>query len=176
MCNAKRERHARHGTISVRGRGRRRISSMPARDDHRTFNDKLFLFGRHFGMIRGGHIDLAYSVRWRLANGADLANWMIPANGEGHGRRHGSCAGVKRSQCHGRYAKACRSSSIVALAVTARLSSTWYHRPCGFFHRQARQRRHDTDRARDGVSLERIKANTEANFKWPRTQDQGGLN
>ena len=29
-------------------------------------------------MIRGGHVDLASSARWRSPSSGDLANWMIP--------------------------------------------------------------------------------------------------
>ena len=87
---AERERHARHGAVSLRGRGRPRFDQRRQADRHRTAADQLFFLANSFGMVRGGHIDL--SILGAHAGGAERRSRQLDdprQDGEGDGRRDG---------------------------------------------------------------------------------------
>ena len=121
-----------------------------------------------FGMIRGGHIDLSVLGAMQVAENGDLANWMIPGKMvKGMGGAMDLVAGVKRvvvvmeheAKGESKLLKACN------LPLTGARVADLVITDLGVFTIAKRGEPNMVlIELADGVSLEEIKAKTEANF------------
>ena len=121
-----------------------------------------------FAMIRGGHIDLSILGAMQVAQNGDLANWMIPGKMvKGMGGAMDLVAGVKKvvvvmehsAKDESKLLKACNlpltGSAVVDLVIT----------DLGVFSIDKRGKGGmKLIELADGVSVEEIKARTEAEF------------
>ncbi len=166
-----RERHARHGPLPAsRARtipdlinaGKQTITELPTA--------AYFSSADSFAMIRGGHIDLSILGAMQVAENGDLANWMIPGKmvkgmggamdlvaGVQQGRRrHGACRPRTAPKLLHRCNLPLTGAGVVDLVIT----------DLGVF---AIDKKGGTGMTlieiADGVTLDEIKANTEASFK-----------
>ena len=140
--------------------GKQTITTLP--------ETSFFSSADSFGMIRGGHIDLSILGAMQVAENGDLANWMIPGKMvKGMGGAMDLVAGVKRvvvvmeHEAKGQ-AKLLRECN---LPLTGKRVADLVITDLGVF---TIARRGEVDMRliefADGVTLDEIKAKTEAHF------------
>jgi 3-oxoacid CoA-transferase subunit B len=124
-----------------------------------------------FGMIRGGHIQLSILGAMEVSQGGDLANWMIPGRMvKGPGGAMDLVSGVKRI--------------VVLMEHVSKDGSPKFRRACGLpltgrnvvdvvitdlavFERPTRSSPFQLLERAPGVSLEEVRARTEAYYDSP---------
>ena len=122
-----------------------------------------------FAMIRGGHIDLSVLGAMQVAENGDLANWMIPGKMvKGMGGAMDLVAGVKRvvvvmeheAKGQSKLLKEC------TLPLTGRRVADLVITDLGVFTLERRDApRMVLIELADGVSIDEVKAKTEASFE-----------
>ncbi len=123
-----------------------------------------------FGMIRGGHIDISILGAMEISEGGDIANWMIPGKMvKGMGGAMDLVAGVKRcvavmdhTNKHGdaKFLHEC------SLPLTGQNCIDMVITTMGVFERPGKGEKYRLTELAPGVSLEEIKAATEADVEW----------
>ena len=128
----------------------------------------FFSSAESFGMIRGGHVDLAILGAMEVSQAGDIANWMIPGKMvKGMGGAMDLVAGVKRcialfdhTNKHGesKFLKAC------TLPLTGQNCIDMVITDLGVFSRPNKQSKFRISELAEGVSLDEVKAKTEADI------------
>ena len=123
-----------------------------------------------FAMIRGGHIDISILGAMEISQNGDIANWMIPGKMvKGMGGAMDLVAGVKRcvavmdhTNKHGdaKFLKAC------TLPLTGQNCIDMVITTMGVFERAGKGAPFRLIELADGVTLDEIKAATEADVEW----------
>ncbi len=140
--------------------GKQTVSALPM--------SSYFSSADSFGMIRGGHIDLAVLGAMEVAENGDLANWMVPGKVvKGMGGAMDLVAGVKRvavvmehtsKEGEPKFKKRCElpltGLNCVDLLIT----------DLGVFSRAARQDKFKLIELAPGVSREEIRSKTAASY------------
>ena len=120
-------------------------------------------------MIRGGHIDLSILGAMQVAQNGDLANWMVPGKMvKGMGGAMDLVAGVRRVVVVMEHTAKAGAEAAEALHPAADRRAGGRHgdhRSRGLHHRQARQDGMALIELADGVTLDEVKAKTEAEFR-----------
>lgn len=138
--------------------GKQTITTLP--------KSSFFDSATSFAMIRGGHIDLSILGAMEVSEDGDIANWMIPGKMvKGMGGAMDLVAGVKRcialfdhtnKRGDSKFLKAC------TLPLTGQRCIDMVITDLGVFQMEAQARKFRlVERAKD-VSLDEIKAKTEA--------------
>ncbi len=121
-----------------------------------------------FGMIRGGHIDLSILGAMEVSETGDLANWMIPGKMvKGMGGAMDLVAGVKRVVVVMDHASKAGESKLLhkcSLPLTGKQVVDMVITNLGVFTVERGKGMTLVELA-DGVTLDEVKAQTEANFK-----------
>jgi 3-oxoacid CoA-transferase B subunit len=138
--------------------GKQTITTLP--------KSSFFDSATSFAMIRGGHIDLSILGAMEVAENGDIANWMIPGKMvKGMGGAMDLVAGVKRcialfdhtnKRGESKFIKAC------TLPLTGQDCIDMVITDLGVFDRGDGQKRFRLRELAPGVSLEEVKAKTEA--------------
>ena len=141
--------------------GKQTVSELPS--------TSYFSSADSFAMVRGGHIDLSILGAMQVAQNGDLANWMIPGKMvKGMGGAMDLVAGVKRvvvvmeheAKGESKLLKKCNlpltGARVVDMVITDLAVFTVDKKGAGGMTLIERA---------DGVSLDEIKAKTEASFK-----------
>jgi len=140
--------------------GKQTITTLP--------KSSFFDSATSFAMIRGGHIDLSILGAMEVAENGDIANWMIPGKMvKGMGGAMDLVAGVKRcialfdhtnKRGESKFLKAC------TLPLTGQNCIDMVITDLGVFERTAEQRRFRLKELAGGVTVEEVKAKTEADI------------
>ncbi len=138
--------------------GKQTITTLP--------KSSFFDSATSFAMIRGGHIDLSILGAMEVAENGDIANWMIPGKMvKGMGGAMDLVAGVKRcialfdhtnKRGESKFLKAC------TLPLTGKSCIHMVITDLGVFDRASGQNRFRLRELAPGVTLDEVKAKTEA--------------
>ena len=142
--------------------GKQTITSLP--------KSSFFDSATSFAMIRGGHIDLSILGAMEVAENGDIANWMIPGKMvKGMGGAMDLVAGVKRcialfdhtnKRGESKFLKEC------TLPLTGQKCIDMVITDLGVFNREGGQSRFRLTEMADGVTVDEIKAKTEADVVY----------
>lgn len=140
--------------------GKQTITTLP--------KSSFFDSATSFAMIRGGHIDLSILGAMEVAENGDIANWMIPGKMvKGMGGAMDLVAGVKRcialfdhtnKRGESKFLKAC------TLPLTGQNCIDMVITDLGVFNREGEQRRFRLKELAPNVTVDEVKAKTEANI------------
>ena len=123
-----------------------------------------------FAMIRGGHIDISILGAMEISEDGDIANWMIPGKMvKGMGGAMDLVAGVKRCVAvmdHTNKHGAPKFLHKCTLPLTGQNCIDMVITTMGVFERPAKGEKYRLTELAPGVSLEEIKAATEADVEW----------
>ncbi len=139
--------------------GKQTITTLP--------KSSFFDSATSFAMIRGGHIDLSILGAMEVAENGDIANWMIPGKMvKGMGGAMDLVAGVKRcialfdhtnKRGESKFLRAC------TLPLTGQNCIDMVITDLGVFNREDNQSRFRLTELAKGISLDEVRAKTEAN-------------
>ena len=142
--------------------GKQTITTLP--------KSSFFDSATSFAMIRGGHIDLSILGAMEVAENGDIANWMIPGKMvKGMGGAMDLVAGVKRcialfdhtnKRGESKFLKAC------TLPLTGQNCISMVITDLGVFTRDEGQKRFRMLELAPDVTLDEVKAKTEADVVW----------
>ena len=142
--------------------GKQTITTLP--------RSSFFDSATSFAMIRGGHIDLSILGAMEVAENGDIANWMIPGKMvKGMGGAMDLVAGVKRcialfdhtnKRGESKFLKAC------TLPLTGQNCISMVITDLGVFTRDEGQKRFRMLELAPDVTLDEVKAKTEADVVW----------
>ena len=138
--------------------GKQTITTLP--------KSSFFDSATSFAMIRGGHIDLSILGAMEVSESGDIANWMIPGKVvKGMGGAMDLVAGVKRcialfdhtnKRGESKFLKAC------TLPLTGQSCINMVITDLGVFDREQGQKRFRMRELAPGVTLDEVKAKTQA--------------
>ena len=142
--------------------GKQTITTLP--------KSSFFDSATSFAMIRGGHIDLSILGAMEVSENGDIANWMIPGKMvKGMGGAMDLVAGVKRcialfdhmnKRGESKFLKAC------TLPLTGQNCINMVITDLGVFNREGNQNRFQLKELAEGVTLDEVKAKTEADVVY----------
>ena len=142
--------------------GKQTITTLP--------KSSFFDSATSFAMIRGGHIDLSILGAMEVSENGDIANWMIPGKMvKGMGGAMDLVAGVKRcialfdhtnKRSESKFLKSC------TLPLTGQNCIDMVITDLGVFERLGHSKRFKLTEMAQGVSLDEIKAKTEADIDF----------
>jgi 3-oxoacid CoA-transferase B subunit len=140
--------------------GKQTITELP--------NTSYFSSADSFGMIRGGHIDLSILGGMQVAENGDLANWMVPGKMiKGMGGAMDLVAGVRRIVVvmeHTEKGGAAKFRHRCSLPLTGTGVVDLLITDLGVFDIDRKGGGAALTELADGVTLDEIKAKTEADF------------
>jgi len=142
--------------------GKQTITTLP--------KSSFFDSATSFSMIRGGHIDLSILGAMEVAENGDIANWMIPGKMvKGMGGAMDLVAGVKKcialfdhtnKRGESKFLKSC------TLPLTGQDCIDMVITDLGVFNREGEQKRFRLKEIAPGVTVDEIKAKTEADVVY----------
>ena len=142
--------------------GKQTITTLP--------KSSFFDSATSFAMIRGGHIDLSILGAMEVSENGDIANWMIPGKMvKGMGGAMDLVAGVKRcialfdhtnKRGESKFLKSC------TLPLTGQNCIDMVITDLGVFERLGHSKRFKLTEMAQSVSLDEIKAKTEADIDF----------